>query len=169
MNIENMPIDIAEIPEIEENPFHPMNDQFNKEVKHVQNIIMAHQRQMKVKHVKVVKMRFAGHSNAKIAEMTGYSENWISKVVKRADCQRLLGLLNYIDAAMAGPSVSHRLAILTRIIIRNEEKNPKVALQAIAEMNKMDMNEHNKGLTDMPTTTNITINQNYFPKTPLDG
>jgi hypothetical protein len=169
MDIENMPIDIQDIPEIEENEFHPMNDQFNREIKHVKSIIMAHQRAMTPKHVRVIKMKFTGATNVSIAEAVGYADATVGIIVNSQNGQRLLNLLTYIDAAMAGPTAAHRLAILNRIIVRNEEANPKVALQAIAEMNKMDMNDHAKDQDDTPATTNITINQNYFPKTPLDG
>ena len=164
-----MPIDIADIPEIEENRFHPMNDQFNREIKHIQSIVMAHQRKMTPKHVNVVKQKFAGNTNVKIAEAVGYTPDTVGKIVNSANGLRLLNLLRYIDSAMAGPSAAHRIAVLNRIVVRNEEDNPKVAITAIAEMNKMDMNLHAKNLEDVPTTTNITINQNYFPKTALDG
>jgi len=169
MDLANMPIDISNFPEIEENRYHPMNDRFNQEISHVQKIIMAHQRSMKPKHVKVAKMRFAGHTNVDIAEATGYSEGTVSRIAQRNDVDRLLSLLNYIDSAMAGPSTSHRIAVLHRIVVDNEIKNPKVAIQAIAEINKMAVNQHNMDSETVPGQTTIVINQNHFPKTPLDG
>jgi hypothetical protein len=51
MDLANMPIDISNFPEIEENRYHPMNDRFNQEISHVQKIIMAHQRSMKPKPI----------------------------------------------------------------------------------------------------------------------
>jgi hypothetical protein len=169
MDIANTKIDLTDVPDIEENEFHPMNDQFNQELRHIQRMVMSHQRTMTPRHVKVVKMRFAGMKTAKIAEQSGYAPATVTQITSRDDCKRLLGLLNYVESAMLGPSASHRTAMLYRIAVRNEEKDPKVTLQAVAEMNKMEMNAHNKSLGSTPTNTTIIINPQHFPKTPLDG
>ena len=130
---------------------------------------MSHQRAMSPKHVSTIKMHFTGMTQVKIAEQIGYAPSTVCDIIKSEKGQRLLTLLRYVDSAMLGPSASHRTAILYRIVKRNEEKNPKVALQAIAELNKMDMNNHTKNLENVPTNTTIIINPTHFPKTALDG
>lgn len=164
-----MPLHITDIAEVEENPYHPHNDAYHKEIKHLQNIIMVTQREMRPQHVAVAKMHFAGRANVDIAKELDYTPNTISNILHREDVQKLLTLLNYVDAAMSGPTSAHRRAVLTRIMVDNENKNPKIALQAIAEMNKMDMNQHAIDTGDLGhQPTQVIINQNYFPKTALD-
>ena len=68
-----------------------------------------------------------------------------------------------------GPSIAHRKAILNRIIVDNQKKAPKVATAAIAELNKMDVQQHNIENDTGGPQVNVTINQNVFPRTTLDG
>jgi len=168
MDINNMPLQISEVPEVDDNPYHPANDAYNKDVQHVQSIVMATQRMMKPKHVQIAKMHFAGRRGVDIAEEVNVTPNSVSTVLKRADVKKLLSLLIYIQAAMEGPSAAHRKAILYRIVVDNEKNSPKTALQAIAELNKMEMNNHLIETGQGPNQVSITINENYFPKTPLD-
>lgn len=164
-----MPIPLDELPEVEHNPYHPANDAFNKDIRHVQNIIMAAQRQMKPKHVKITKMHFAGKKNVDIAATVGLTPQTIGNVIHGAEAQRLLSLLVYIEAAVEGPTAAQRRAVLTRIMVDHEKKNPKIALAAVAEMNKMDLNKHAIDQGGGPGQVNITINQSTFPRTALDG
>lgn len=173
MDIENsaIAIDVDDIPELEPNEFHPMNDQFNQEIKHIKSMIMVHQRRMRRRHVTVAKLRFAGKSNEQIAQTTGYAAGTITSIMARSDTERLIRLLNYLETTMAGPTTAHRIAVLHRIVVRNEEKQPKIAIQAIAEINRMDkalMAANNPNSNQQPTQTVIVINQDQMPRTPLD-
>jgi len=169
MDIDKMQLDIAEIPEVDENPYHPLNDRYYKDMAHAQNRVMAMQRQMKLKHVQIVKMVFAGWNYVKTAEKVGVNPMTVSKVVNGAEGQTLLQLLNYIQAAADGPTAAHRKAILYRIAVDNQENAPKVAIQAVSEINKMDMNQHLINTGNAPGTVTIIINEKTFPRTELDG
>jgi hypothetical protein len=169
MNPDKMPLNIAEIPEVEDNPYHPMNDRYYKDMRHAENRVMAAQRQMKPRHVQIVKMHFAGWNNVKIAEQVGNTDVTVGRVLHTPEAQTLLHLLNYIQSAAEGPNAAHRKAILYRIITDNEEKQPKVAISAISEINKMDMNEHLVKTGTAPGQVTIIINENTFPRTILDS
>jgi hypothetical protein len=169
MDLDKMPLDIAEIPEVEDNPYHPMNDRYYADMRHAENRVMAAQRQMKPKHVQIVKMHFAGWTNVKIAEQVGNTDVTVSRVIHTPAGQKLLQLLRYIQSAADGPSAAHRKAILYRIITDNEAKQPKVAITAIAEINKMDMNDHLVKSGTAPGQVTIIINENTFPRTALDN
>jgi len=164
-----MPIDIAEVPEVEDNPYHPMNDRYYKDMRHAENRVMAAQRQMKPKHVQIVKMHFAGWTNVKIAERVGNTDITVGRVIRTQAAQNLLHLLTYIQSSAEGPNAAHRKAILYRIITDNEERQPKVAITAIAEINKMDMNDHLVKTGTAPGEVTIIINESTFPRTTLDN
>jgi len=160
----------AEFQEIEYDEFHPSNDEHNRRQENVRQAIYAHQKMMAPKHVQVARQYFAGVKGVTIAENLNISPNTVSKMLHRDDTQKLLGMLNYYQAAKDGMSIEHRRAILNRIAVRNEEEQPKVAMLAISEMNKMDVNAHNAEIgKGGPTQVSIIINQSHMPKTVLDG
>ena len=162
-------LNLAEVPELEADPYHPQNDHFYQQTEQVKRSIVAHQRNMKPLHVEITKMYFQGTKQAKIAEVLDITPTTVSNVIKRDDVQRLKGLLHYYQMSIDGPSVAHRKAILNRIIVDNEKKAPKVATAAIAELNKMDVQQHNIEADSGGPQINVTINQNVFPRTSLDG
>lgn len=170
MDLQLSNLDVAEFPELEEYEFHPQNDQFNRHIEQVKRVMIAHTRNMAPKHVSIAKLHFQGQKHIRIAEMVDVTPQTVSKVLQRDDTQRLLNLLRYYAAAQDGPTIAHRKAILTRIAQRMEEKNPKLTISAVAELNKMDVQQHTIETTDKGAPqTNVVINQNFFPRTTLDG
>jgi len=170
MDIALRHLDLAEFPELEENPYHPQNDEFARNNEQVKRMIMAHQSTMTPKHVQVVKLHHQGMTNVKVAEVVNFTPATVGNVLRRADARRLGDLLAYFEASLEGPSVALRKAMLHRIATDNEKTKPTVAIQAIAEQNKMDVQRHNiENDGGGSPNINITINQNVFPRTILDG
>jgi hypothetical protein len=170
VSLTTQPLDLTQFPEIEPDEFHPQNDEFNRNIEQVKRVIMAHQRGMTPKHVQMVKYYFAGTTQVQIAEQVSSSPNTVGRVINSDRGQRLVQLLHYMAEAIAGPSIAQRKAMLSRIAQRAEQKDPKTAIVAIAELNKMGVTEFTQENDDNgPQQVNITINNNHFPRTELDG
>ena len=169
MEIQNVPIPDSAFPVLEADEFHPANDKFNKDNEQVKRLITVEQRQMTPRNVSIVKMHFRGMKNKDIAEQAGIGATQIGTILKQVHATRLIQLLHHLQASIDGPSVALRKAMLHRVAIRNEIKEPRVMISAVAELNKMGMNEHVVNSEGFGQTVQIQINQNFFPKTPLDG
>lgn len=170
MDLQLRNLDVAEVPELEPDPYHPQNDQFNRSIEQVKRAIVAHQRTMTPKHVNIVKLHHLGHTNVKIAELENVTPATVGRVIHSKAGARLADLLAYLQASLDGPTFSHRKAVLHRLVVDNEGKDNRIVIAAIAEMNKMEHQEYQRTLDpNAPTQINITINQDTFPRTVLDG
>jgi len=158
-----------EAPELEANPYHPSNDQFEKDNEQLKRLITAQQRKLSPRNVQIVKAHFKGIKGTQIADEFGLHPNTIGKVINHPDSQRLIRLLHHFQASIDGPSIALRKAMLHRIAVDTIKEQPKTAIAAIAESNKMDVNQHNIENDGFGTVHSITINQNFFPKTDLDA
>ena len=146
---------------------HPSSDQYMRGLRETQQAIVNQSLTMKKAEVMAAKLYHRGMNFTEIALDIGKSAPWVSKIVKTSPCQRLIGLLAYYQEAIDGPIEAQRKAMLWRISQNTEAKQPKVAISALAELNKMD----NIGKEALANTTsgdiNITINQ-QLSRTSLD-
>ncbi len=152
-------------PDLLVDPHHPHNQKFFNTQQRLQRLLVAIQAKMTPKHVEIVKLHHRSLSAKEIADRVGRKHLTIYSVLKRPDAQELLEYLRYYDGHMDGPSVQHRKSWINDIIVDNIEDDPRVALSAIAELNKMD-GVYQK---DEAPQINITINQTDLPRGVLDG
>lgn len=155
--------------------YHPHGDAFTTNLRNIQRAIVTASSKMRPKHVEVVKLYHTGihKSLTKIADHSKLHPSTVRKIVQSPDGLALLTLLRHYAAALEGPRVSQRKHILWRIAVDNEEDNPRIAIAAVAELNRMDMVQHQIESTPNPNgpapMVNITINQDQLPRTTLDG
>ena len=82
----------------------------------------------------------------------------------------LLELMRNYEALVEGPTEGQRTAMLWSIARLNEKLEPKIAILAVTEMNRMKIAKERLKL-DMGGTPNIVINinQDQMPRTVLDA
>lgn len=149
---------------------HPANDQYLEKQRNVERMMVAHQRTMKPRHVNIAKLVHSGMPAAQIAEKVGVTDQTVYKVKDRQDVKRLLSLMAYYKIGREGPSESQRMDLLWKIARRNaaEDEDNKVAISAVAEMNRMTMADYTRKQNTAPGQTTIIINQQLMPKGALD-
>jgi len=123
---------------------------------------------MRPLHTDIVKRHHAGQQNIQIAEDLNITPQTVSNIVNGDKGKRLRALLAHYEYAIEGPNEAQRRNALWRIALDNEEDEPKTAISAIAELNRMTLADYTQKQTNAPQTTTIIINQNILPKGPLD-
>ena len=154
-------------PELVLDPDHPENDEYIKSTKNIQRLVIAQSAQMRPKTVQMVRLSHTGMSQQEIAQRLNVSPQTVSKHLRKEHGQRLRALLSYYDAAIEGPHKAQRKAMLWRIARSNENEDPRVAIQALAELGKAD--EAAAALPSIGGTTQIIINTAQLPRGALDG
>ena len=128
---------------------------------------MSQSRGMSPLAVQAVKGYHSGETYKLTATTIGKTAQWISKQVNSDDGQRLLALLAYYQEAINGPNDAQRNAMLWRVAVDSEQNDPKVAISAVAELNKQ-ANIGKEALIGLTTgDINIVIN-NSLGKGVLD-
>ena len=145
--------------------YHPMNSEFHRQSDEIKNSMVDLQMQMSNRDVKAVKLASKGMPNKQIAAEIGVCGLTVSKMMKKKDPIRLLSLIRHLSALHEGPSAEHRKRVLWEITVENKLGEPRTAISAIAEMNKMD----GIGKEKADTNINIQINADMFPRGVLDG
>ena len=145
---------------------HPANDAFMRSVNNIQRRIVAHCQTMPKSHPEVIRLVHQGVTNEEIKNRTGRGS--VPLLMKKPASKRLLALLQHYQAALDGPNVSQRKAMLWRIAQKEEENSPKTAISAISELNRTDttLQPLEQGRSTGQTT--ITINQQILPRGKLD-
>lgn len=148
----------------------PMRDPLLRDIQHIKRAIVARSQSMKREHVEIIKRTHAGEKTRAVSEAVGLTPATVNKVRKSKDGQELMVLLMQLTLLMDGPLEMQRRHMLWRIACENEIENPKVAIAAIAEMNKVDYQKAclEKGMTGAGTVE-IVINANQLPRGALDG
>jgi hypothetical protein len=164
---------LAEIPEYKYLPpeelldrYHPNNSEFFLAMQRAKQALVAQQATMKPLHVEIVKQHFRGKRNVDVAEELDITAGTVSKVVNSAQGKNLKFLLQHFAGLNEGPSQEHRKRVLWEIVIDNQQHEPKTAIAALQEMNKMD------GIGNAPppdSEVKIIINQQLLPKGSLDS
>jgi hypothetical protein len=160
--------DIDEV--LAELPYSSATDPYFSEVSTLQRLIVGQSRKLKSDIVRTVKLRFTGKTNAEIAETTNVLPVTVKNRLETEEAKRLLGLMYHLELTQNGTPEGHRRHMLQRIATRAETEDPRVAITALSEINKM---EHNGNVLaagmDGKQPINITINQAMLPKGALDG
>ena len=135
---------------------HPHNTGFFRQLNSIKRAMVTAQSHMKQKHVEIIKQASLGTRNKDIAEELGVHAATVGKVIRSEQGKELLTLIRHLSALNEGPSSEQRKRTLWEIVVDNQDDEPKTAIAAIAEMNKMD------GIGK-------EINATLFPKGALDG
>ena len=144
---------------------HPHNDQYYKGLHRIDRAIAAVRTKMKPKHVQIILLHHQGHDGTDIAERVKVSTATVSKALNSKNGQELISLLHFRAGKLDAPSEQLRQHVLWRIVRREEEDRPNIAVSAIDTLNKMVgtyAREENKN------EINITINGDVFKKGELD-
>tara|TARA_R110000803_G_scaffold141021_2_gene207541 strand:+ start:76 stop:582 length:507 start_codon:yes stop_codon:yes gene_type:complete len=164
---------LIELPETEYLPpellldrSHPSNDKYLKNLEGVQRRLVAISATMPRKHLDIVKLRHNGKPIKDIAAQLKINVQTVYNALNSEKGQQMTNLLRYHQQGMEGPSSAHRVNVLWRIAIENEHREPKTAISAISEMNKMTgeylpADTKNGGIT-------VVITNNVLQPGPLD-
>ncbi len=147
-------------------PYHPDNQEFMKQVKSIQRVIVADAAVCRPKHVEVAKLKVMGKNQAETAEIVGLTPATVSRVLATRDVTQLITSLRYLSTLYEGPSMEQRKRFLWEIAVDSKNNDPRVAIQAIKELNNIDGVGSPTNVIN--NTTEITINQTHFPRSVLD-
>lgn len=167
MESHRAPYDPNTLPDAVADEYHPSADRYLQNIKEIQRAIVSQSRGMSPLAVQAVKGYHSGETYTLTATTIGKSLPWVSKQVNSDDGQRLLALLAYYQEAINGPNDAQRNAMLWRVAVDSEQNDPKVAISAVAELNKQ-ANIGKEALIGLTTgDINIVIN-NSLGKGVLD-
>ena len=137
---EGEPLEITH-DDLDNSEFNPANDAYIAQTKHLQGRLTAQARVMRPSHVAIAKLLDAGYKNKEIALRVRMTPSTISGIKNSEDVKQLRSLMNKYTSLLAGATQAMRDSMLYRIAVRNEICDPKVAISAIAEMNKLVHND----------------------------
>jgi len=152
---------------------HPLSDDYLLQIERLKRAIVRAHDTMRPNQIKACKLRHQGYSTAAIAEKLDKKPANISALLSQAKCKTLLSLMSYLTLAMEGPREGQRLAMLWRIAVANEIDDPRCAISAIAEMNRM--HNHRENLNAAITAgvganrLEIIVTSPALSRTTLDG
>lgn len=122
---------------------HPASDNYLIQIERLKRAIVRHSDTLRPNQVRACKLRHQGYSNVAIAEKLNKKPNAISALLSNPKCKQLLTLLGYLALALEGPREGQRRAMLWRIAVANEEDDPRCAISALAELNRMHVHREN--------------------------
>ena len=158
-------------PELAIDQYHPEGDAYMQSLRAIQRAVVAASAKLKPLQVSAVKMTHSGLSYTEIGKRLQRAQNTIARWLALPEAQQLLNLLRHYQSSMHGARQEQRKHMLWRIAVDNEQTDPRVAITAVAEMNRMEVAIHTveAKANITPTTVNIVINQDQLPRTTLDG
>lgn len=145
----------------------PANDEYFKGLNLIKRHIVQQSIHMNRRHVEVTKLRHSGANYAEIADRVNIAERTVYTVLSRPDAKLLTQLLIHYQHFIDGPNVEQRKNGLWRIFNDCEIEEPKTAIAAIAELNKMTGAYPTQDKNPTGAVT-IIINQQLLPKGALD-
>jgi hypothetical protein len=149
-------------------PNNPANDEYLRDVAALKRMIVSQTKCLQPTHVEICKKFHTGKKKIDIADEVGLTPVTVGRALKAPAAQKLLALLQHLALMMDGPRDGQRRNFLWRIAIRNEEKDPRVAISAIAEINKMTHLEKQLDLGIGDNVVQIVINNDLLPRGALD-
>lgn len=106
---------------------------------------------MTAKRAKIVKHLADGESLSSAARMAGSFPPTAKAAITSPEGKQLFQLYAQLAASSIAPSLAARAALLWRIAIREEHKNPRISIAAVDTLNKQ---------------TGVYIPQEFLPQTP---
>ena len=149
---------------------HPATDVYHQSIERLKRAIVQASSDMYPQHVSIAKEAQKGGSYADIGRRLNVCAQTVSNTLKKPKTKYLVELLGYLRMAQDGPQEAQRKHFLWRIAIRNEMEDPRVAISATAEINRMN---HNREMFDNGNAGSgkieIVINGGLLPRTELDA
>lgn len=156
-------------PEVLLAPNNPANDEYLRDVEALKRLIVSQTKCLHPAHVEIVKKHHLGKKQVDIAEQVSLTPTTVGRALKAPAAQKLLALLQHLALMMDGPRDAQRRNFLWRIAIANEEKDARVAISAIAEINKMTHQDKQLDAGQLGgNVVQVVINNEQFPRGALD-
>jgi len=152
-------------------PNHPANDDYLRDVAMLKRLIVTSSNKMTPKHVEMVKKYHLGKRKVDIATEMNVTAATVGRATTSENGKKLLALLKHLALLIEGPRDGQRRHFLWRIALANELKDPRVAISAVAEINKMTHQDKALELGGNSLGGNvvqIVINNDNFPRGALD-
>jgi len=149
-------------PELEESAYNPANDEFKRTVRLLQKKIQHLTTTLRPRYALVARLSLSPYKYTEIAKKARFTPSTVAKIVKEPEVVQLRNALVQLRSLLQGVSALEREQMLWRIAIKNEEFNPRTAIAAIAEMNKMKIDhaaakEKSKQNTALVNKPNIVV------------
>lgn len=150
-------------------PNNPANDAYLRDIEALKRMIVSQTKCLQPTHVEIVKKYHLGKRKGVIAEEVGLTPSTVGRAIKAPAAQKLLGLLHHYALMMDGPRDAQRRNFLWRIAVKNEHTDARVAISAIAEINKMTHQDKQLDAGQLGgNVVQIVINNEQFPRGALD-
>lgn len=148
--------------------YHPSDSEYIRGIEYIKTQIIVHSRTMPTLDVKVVKLANKGVRTAQIAKDLEITASRVSRIKGTDDAKKLLSMLAYLNTAIDGPREDQRRHVLWRLVQQNIDKDGRLALSAITELNRMAAADRVIAIgSGGAGGLNITINNN-IPRGELD-
>ena len=151
-------------PSFQLDPYHPANESYFRTEQALKRAIVDQSLKCRQRHVEIAKLRVRGLNIADIAEQASCHPQTVGHILKRPEVKELIELLHHLSLHLEGPSIELRKRKLWEMAIDNQQDEPKTAISAIQEMNRMD----GVGKDVKDSKIEITIN-NQLGRGPLDA
>lgn len=157
-------------PEIVLNPHHPATDPYLKDIEQLKQEIVNQSACLRPKHVQIVKLAHKNKKTKEIAETVSVGMETVRRVLRQTEARCLLALLRHLTLALEGPITAQRRHMLWRIAQRNEIEDPRVAISALAELNKVEHQDRQleRGLSGNVNGQLEIVIHNHLGRGPLD-
>jgi hypothetical protein len=148
------------------NPECPNVDPYDEDLRQTTEILTRIGTQMRPKHRLICDNFVKGLTAKQICEKLRTTRPTIKNALESDIGQRYIATLQSMKVLQNGPSEQSRIAMLWRIAVKNEDVNPRVAIQAIETMNKQDGTYASLQLKDVDAgpgqivIRNFTVNVN---------
>jgi len=129
----------------------------NEDLDRVRSDVLLLSEEIPGDHLRMIRNRVDGKKNTETARELGVGAEWVSKVLARSTSIQLRKLLVKQRILVEAPAEEHRVAMLWRIAKEKEESDPRVSIQSIAEINKMDGTYNDGGGRDITIVLNNAV------------
>ena len=134
--------------DLDNSKYNPANDAYLAMRKHLQGRMSAIARQISPQKLAMVKLAAQGAKTRQIADQTRVCPDTVLKTLKKPEVIELLELMHKYSSLMQGVTDAMKNAMLYRIAVRAELDEPKIAIAAIAELNRSAHNERTYKLNE---------------------
>lgn len=156
-----------QVPDALQNVYHYAQDEFVQAAIALKKEISNKLRGIPPEHRIIAKRYSQGVSGAQIARDLGKDERNTWRIIKSKKVAAVIDMLHHYELVLDGPMEMQRKNMLWRIAVRSEMKSPKVAVEALDKLNRMNHTYTPEGGGGVGTI-NIIINNANLPKGALD-
>lgn len=164
-------------PTLDDSVFNPANNEYRKTTRSLRRMIAHLAITMRPKHAMIAKYLAIGQlNNAQIAKKMRCDPATVAHTKKRQDAREMMGYIRELQILTAGTQAIDREMFLWSIAMREQEVDPRTAIAAVAEINKMRTDTESaqakihatKTIQDNPTIIIQLADSRLLPS-PLDN